>query len=120
MSPIFEDPTNRESATTPALDLTETLLAPALLEAIPDAIVAVNQDGIIVQVNSRTEDLFGYTRQELIGQTVEMLVPDAQRPQHHGHREEFRREPRTRRMGASLDLCGRRRDGSEFPVEISL
>ena len=98
----------------------ETVLSPALLEAVPDAMVAVNHEGIIVQVNSQTEDLFGYTRGELVGQKVELLVPEAQRQQHQHHRERFGREPSVRRMGAGLDLHGRRRDGSEFPVEISL
>jgi PAS domain S-box-containing protein len=98
----------------------ETLLSPSILEAIPDAVAAVNQLGVIIQVNSQTEAMFGYTRDELIGQRVEMLVPDGQRPQHHLHREHFHRQPKIRRMGSGLDLCGRRRDGSEFPVEISL
>lgn len=100
--------------------LAETLLSPSLLEAIPDAMVAVNQEGIMVQVNSQTQDLFGYTRDELIGQRIEMLVPERQRQQHLHHRQRFVGLPQVRRMGAGLDLHGRRRDGSEFPVEISL
>jgi len=98
----------------------ETLLSPSILEAIPDAIAAVNQLGVIVQVNSQTEALFAYTRDELIGQKIEMLVPERQRPQHHLHRERFHQQAKIRRMGSGLDLYGRRRDGSEFPVEISL
>jgi len=98
----------------------ETLLAPSILEAIPDALVAVNQQGIIIQVNSQTEAMFAYTRDELIGQTIEMLVPERQRQQHHRHREQYHARPKIRRMGAGLDLYGRRRDGTEFPVEISL
>jgi PAS domain S-box-containing protein len=98
----------------------ETLLSASILEAIPDAVAAVNQQGVIIQVNSQTETLFGYTRDELIGQSVEMLVPERQRPQHHLHRESFHSRPKIRRMGSGLDLYGRRRDGSEFPVEISL
>jgi len=97
-----------------------TVLSPSLLEAVPDAMVVVNCEGIIVQVNSQTEELFGYTRGELIGQKVEILVPQAQRQQHQHHRERFRQQPSVRRMGAGLDLYGRRRDGSEFPVEVSL
>ncbi|MBZ5689141.1 MAG: PAS domain S-box protein [Acidobacteriia bacterium] len=100
--------------------LAETLLSASILEAIPDAVVAVNQQGVIIQVNSQTEALFGYTRDELIGQSVEMLVPERQRPQHHLHRDSFYSRPKIRRMGSGLDLYGRRRDGSEFPVEISL
>ena len=98
----------------------ETLLSSSILEAIPDAVAAVNQQGVIIQVNSQTETLFGYTRAELIGQKIEMLVPERQRPQHHSHREHFHQQPKIRRMGSGLDLSGRRRDGSEFPVEISL
>jgi two-component system, cell cycle sensor histidine kinase and response regulator CckA len=103
-----------------ARSVAETILSASILEAIPDAVAAVNQQGVIIQVNSQTEALFGYTRDELIGQRVEMLVPDRQRPQHHQHREHFHQQPKIRRMGSGLDLCGRRRDGSEFPVEISL
>ena len=98
----------------------ETLLSLSILEAIPDAVVAVNQQGVIIQVNSQTETLFGYTRDELIGQRVEMLVPERQRAPHHQHRADFHAKPKIRRMGSGLDLYGRRRDGAEFPVEISL
>jgi PAS domain S-box-containing protein len=98
----------------------ETLLSPSILEAIPDAIVAVNRQGVIIQANSQTEALFGYTRDELIGQKVEILVPERQRAGHGQHRDEFHAKPKIRRMGSGLDLYGRRRDGSEFPVEISL
>ena len=98
----------------------EALLSPSLLEAVPDATVVVNEEGVILQVNSQVETLFGYTRDELIGQPVEVLVPERQRGQHHQHRQDYAAEPRIRRMGAGLDLHGRRRDGSEFPVEISL
>ncbi|MGO9087786.1 MAG: PAS domain S-box protein [Terriglobales bacterium] len=98
----------------------ETLLSPSILEAIPDALVAVNRQGVIIQVNSQTETLFAYTRGELIGQKIEVLVPERQRPEHDRHREQFHAKPKIRRMGSGLDLYGRRRDGSEFPVEISL
>jgi PAS domain S-box-containing protein len=98
----------------------EALLSPSVLEAIPDAVAAVNQQGIIIQVNAQTEAMFGYTRDELIGQKVEMLVPERHRPQHDGHRAHFHSQPKIRRMGSGLELHGRRRDGSEFPVEISL
>ena len=98
----------------------ETLLSVSILEAIPDAVVAVNLKGLIIQANSQTETLFGYTRDELIGQNIEILVPERQRDMHHHHREHFHQQPKIRRMGSGLDLYGRRRDGSEFPVEISL
>jgi len=103
-----------------ATRMIKSLLSTSFFEAVPDAMVAVDQTGVIVQVNSQTEHLFGYTQGELIGQKVEILVPANQREQHHGHREHFRQHPETRRMGAALDLHGRRKDGSEFPVEISL
>ena len=96
------------------------MLSSDLLETLPDAIVAVDHDGTIVQINSQTQALFGYTRDELIGQKVETLVPESYRSQHHRHRENFVEAPKTRRMGAELDLYGRRRNGSQFPVEISL
>src|ERR1700689_1260216 len=100
--------------------IADALFSTTILEAIPDAVAAVNQQGVIIQVNAQTEALFGYTRDELIGQKIEILVPDRQRPQHHLHREHFHQQPKIRRMGSGLDLCGRRRDGSEFPVGISL
>lgn len=111
---------NQELGTPNQKTLAETLLSPAILEAIPDAVVAVNRQGVIVQVNSQTEALFSYTREELIGQGIEILVPERQRGDHHRHREEYHAKPKIRRMGSGLDLYGRRRDGSEFPVEISL
>jgi PAS domain S-box-containing protein len=114
------DVRNQNIASGAAKTVAETLLSPSMLEAIPDAVAAVNQQGVIIQVNSQTEALFGYTRDQLIGQKVEILVPDRQRPQHHLHREHFHRQPKIRRMGSGLDLYGRRREGSEFPVEISL
>ena len=100
--------------------LAETLLSVSILEAIPDAVVAVNRQGVILQVNSQTESMFSYTREELIGQNIEMLVPERQRGDHHRHRDEYHSQPKIRRMGSGLDLYGRKRDGSEFPVEISL
>ena len=100
--------------------MADVLLSSDLLETLPDAIVAVDQTGTVVQVNSQTQELFGYGRDELMGQKIEMLVPDRYRRQHQHHRKNFAEVPKTRRMGADLDLYGRRRNGSEFPVEISL
>ncbi len=97
-----------------------TLVSEEFLAAIPDAIVAVDKDGTIVQINPQTEELFQYSRKELLGQKIEVLVPERYRPDHHQYRDQFATEPKNRRMGAGLDLYGRRRDGTEFPVEISL
>ncbi len=108
------------SLTLPAKATADVLLSGDLLEAFPDAVVAVDRDGTIVQVNSQAQELFGYFRSELIGKKVEMLVPERFRDQHHNHRRGFAESPKVRRMGAGLDLYGRRRNGSEFPVEISL
>jgi PAS domain S-box-containing protein len=92
----------------------------ALLETAPDAIIAVTEDGRIALVNRQAEVTFGYAREELLGQGVEMLVPDSARAIHSGHREAYFRRPATRPMGAVAGLVGRRKDGAEFPVEISL
>ncbi|MGO9539228.1 MAG: PAS domain S-box protein [Terriglobales bacterium] len=111
---------DHEQPSISANTLADVLLSSDLLETLPDAIVAVDREGTIVQINSQTQSLFGYTRLELIGQKVEILVPEASHAQHHQHRASFAETPKTRRMGADLDLYGRRRNGSEFPVEISL
>jgi PAS domain S-box-containing protein len=91
-----------------------------ILEAAPDAILQVDRDGRILLINRVTEELFGYRREELLGQPVEILVPQEQRTVHAGHRDAYARQPSTRPMGAKLELYGVRKDGSRFPAEISL
>jgi PAS domain S-box-containing protein len=91
-----------------------------LFDAAPDGIVMIDESGRIVLVNRQVEDLFGYDRSELLGRTVEELLPEGLRQVHKAHRTRYRAEPRTRAMGSDLMLLGRRKDGAEFPVEISL
>ena len=92
----------------------------ALLDSAPDAAVIADADGVVVLVNGQTEHLFGFSRDELVGQPVEVLLPEQYRRAHVGHRERYLREPTARAMGAGLELFGRRKDGTEFPVDISL
>ncbi|HEY1766117.1 MAG TPA: sigma 54-interacting transcriptional regulator [Terracidiphilus sp.] len=91
-----------------------------MFELSPDAILITAVDGTIRGANPRAEELFGYTVEELIGQSVEMLVPSRFRDDHPRHRENYNAHPRTRQMGAALNLFGQRKDGSEFPVDIML
>ncbi|MBO0799055.1 MAG: PAS domain S-box protein [Blastocatellia bacterium] len=91
-----------------------------LLESAPDPIVIVNRQGQIVLVNTQTEKIFGYRREDLLGQQIEILIPERFHGKHVGHRAGYSDNPHTRPMGIGLDLSARRRDGSEFPVEISL
>jgi PAS domain S-box-containing protein len=90
------------------------------VEAYPSGMVMIDHDGKIVMVNTEIEQQFGYPREELIGQPVDLLVPERLRTQHARHRQNFALKPETRRMGASRDLFGQRKDGTEFPVEVGL
>jgi PAS domain S-box-containing protein len=91
-----------------------------LLEAAPDAMVCVDSGGRIVLVNAQAERMFGYPREELAGQPVEILVPDASKAGHSVLRAGYTADPRPRLMGAGQDLSGRRRDGTTFPADIAL
>lgn len=92
----------------------------AFLEAVPDAMVAVDRRGVIVAVNAQAERLFGYSRGELLGNTMEILVPERVRDAHVHHREGYMASPRLRPMGVGMDLVGRHKSGADIPVEISL
>jgi PAS domain S-box-containing protein len=102
-----------------ALRLSQTQ-ASAILEAASEGIVIINAAGTIISVNRQTEAMFGYPRTELTGRPLELLLPERFRSRHVAHRTEYVKDPRVRRMGQGLDLTARRRDGGEFPVEISL
>ncbi len=98
----------------------ETAYLRRLLQAGPDAMVIVNEQGNIILVNAQTENIFGYTSAEMIGQPVEMLIPERYQQSHLGDRSSYIAAPRLRPMGANLELYGLRKDRSEFPLEISL
>src|ERR1700678_1946961 len=100
---------------TESIPLADDVLV-AFLEATPDAMVCTAADGRVVLVNAQAERLFGYERAELIGQRVEMLVPDTARAEHPSHLAMYPADPEHRPMGAGLALAGRRRDASTFPA----
>jgi protein-histidine pros-kinase len=91
-----------------------------LLNYVPDAIIAVNQEGTIALVNHQTESLFGYTRDELLGNRLEILLPNRFQVVHAQHRSSYYRSPWIREMGKGLELFGKKKDGTEFLVEVSL
>ena len=95
-------------------------LAKSLLEATPDATVIVDSDGTIVFANTQVRETFGFDPAELVGRSVEILMPPRFREVHAVHRDLFNAKPRSRPMGTGLSLYGLHKDGTEFPVEISL
>lgn len=109
---------------TTIFDLTERRQAErrfqGLLESAPDALLIVDSSGAIVLVNSRTEELFGYARRELLGQPIETLIPDRYRAGHPAQLQKYFAHPQIRTLGVGLELFGRCADGSEIPVEVSL
>jgi PAS domain S-box-containing protein len=124
LSPIVSDSGKVLGASSIARDVTERKRTEAkfqgLVESAPDAVVAVDERGIIRIVNRQAETVFGYARDELVGQNIEILVPDVVKPVHPRHRGKYFRDPKTRPMGAGLELSARRKDGTEFPCDISL
>ncbi len=101
-------------------DTTNPEFVGALLDTIPTGIVVTNQRGLLVYANSEAERLFGYSLDELLGESVDMLLPDRFSQKHASHRQSFNESPSTRHMGAGRDLFGRRKNGSEFPLEVGL
>jgi PAS domain S-box-containing protein len=128
--PILPEPTQQQPQRsndgpprgTPALPLPQLAASDLreLVEAVPDALVVIDQSGRLILVNRQTEQLFGYHRAELLGQPVEVLVPERLRERHVGHRDGYLAKPHLRPMGVGLELVGQRKDGHEVPVEISL
>ena len=114
------DADNNPALPEPELQVQSYLRFRDLLEAAPDAIFEVEHDGTIILLNAAAESMFGYTREELLGQLVEKLVPQAARSRHQQHRAGYAHKPSIRPMGAGLELLALRKDGSMFPVEISL
>ena len=92
----------------------------ALLESASQGILSINREGRIALVNRRAEEMFGYSREELLGARIEILLPESRRAAHGRQREQYMEQPRIRPMGIGMDLAGRRKDGTEFPVEVSL
>jgi PAS domain S-box-containing protein len=90
------------------------------VEAAPNAILVVAPGGAIILANAQAEKMFGYSREELLGRSIDLLVPERFRPRHSRECHEFFSRPQVRAMGAGRDLCGLRKDGAEIPIEIGL
>lgn len=113
LTPVSDDAESRDG------EATDVALAD-VVDELPDAQIVIDGHGRILRVNDRLEALFGYDNSELLGQSVEVLVPERARVAHSTAREIFATEPRIRSMGLGLDLVGRHRDGTEIPVDIRL
>lgn len=115
--------------TSPAIDrlraVSEHLLEPELfarmIEELPDALVVVDAEGVVCVFNRAAELVFGYHRSEIMGLSVDALVPDAAKVRHAEHRRGYMSDPRSRPMGSTIaSLAGRHKDGHEFPAQINL
>ena len=115
-----EHPTETVGEPAPGLHSLSDDVLDGLLEAVPDALVVVDDLGRIRRVNAQTEKLFGYRRDEMRGREIELLIPERLRARHVGQRDAYMAAPHVRPMGKGLELHGRRKDGREFAVEISL
>jgi len=124
VSPIRDSTGQIIGVSSIARDVTERIKAEQrfqqLVLAAPDAMLIIDQHGSIVLVNEQTERLFGYRGEDLVGQSIELLIPARLREKHVGHRQRYLKDPRHRRMGTGIELAGLRQDGSQIPVEISL
>lgn len=109
-----------EQITSPPIFTFSVEFGEALLEVVNDAVIVANRHGIIVLVNSRACLLTGYSKSEITGQPVELLIPDAVRAAHQQHRTSYIGEPQTRRMGVGIDLFCQTKSGSKVPVDIGL
>jgi protein-histidine pros-kinase len=102
------------------IKIKEEVMFRKLFDFAPDAIIIVNSEGLILQTNTQAEKIFGYSGKELIGKSVDILIPERFRKSHDEHLKSFIAEPRIRLMGSELELYGLRKDGTEFPVDIAL
>jgi PAS domain S-box-containing protein len=115
-----QDSLEQDATAEPGIHLQSYLRFRDLLEAAPDAIFEADLDGTIVLMNAAAEKMFGYAREELLGEFIELLVPAPLRDRHRDHRANYSEHPSTRPMGIGLELFALRKDGTQFPVEISL
>src|SRR5664279_3655355 len=120
---MIDDPNPPQASSSPNIPdffhKNEKLLV-AILESASQAIISIDRAGRIALANRRAGEMFGYTDQELIGARIELLLPESKRAAHGRQRDDYFERPRARPMGIGLDLSGRRKDGTEFPVEVSL
>ncbi|MGD8644719.1 MAG: PAS domain S-box protein, partial [Chromatiales bacterium] len=124
VAPVIADDDRVDEIRATFIDVTERKAAQdrfeALMESAPDAMLAVDDKGALVLVNSQAERLFGFPREELLGKEIEMLVPEAIRARHVEHRRQYAQSAKLRPMGANMELVGQRKDGTQLPLEVSL